>query len=98
MRSRLYLAHLSCNKSGIAINFGVCQTQASIANKCWILRAGNSRRGGMVDWLAKRWIVVTQGGQTTVLGGLGSEMGPEPVPIMVFLKTSKASTIFGEPK
>ena len=64
----------------------------------WILGAGNSRRGGMVDWFAKWWIVVTQGGQTTVLGGLGSEVGPEPLPIVVFLKTSKASTNFGEPK
>jgi hypothetical protein len=52
----------------------------------------------MVDWLAKRWIVMTQGGQTTVLGGLGSEMGPESLPIVILLKTSKASTILGEPK
>ena len=64
----------------------------------WILGAGNTRRGGMVDWFAKWWIVVTQGGQTTVLGGFGSEMGPEPLPIVVLLETCKASTIFGEPK
>ena len=52
----------------------------------------------MVDWLAKWWIVMAQSGQTTVLGGLESEMGPEPLPIMILLKASKASTIFGEPK
>ena len=62
------------------------------------MRASDPGRGGVVDWLAKWWVVVAQGGQTTVLGGFGSEMGPEPFPIMVLLKTSKASTVFGEPK